>query len=156
MMSDADLNAVATYLKDQPSSVVPAPPAPEAGAMRRGAAIYSDACTSCHLEQGVGQPRYFPPLSGDGVTQQTDPSGLAHLILAGVRTGPSPTRLSPLSMPSFAWKLSDQEIADVSTYIRNSWGNRAAPVSAGQVARMRRRLDLETTHLTVNSGDHIQ
>jgi mono/diheme cytochrome c family protein len=123
--------------------------------MKRGAAIYSDACASCHLEQGVGQPRYFPPMAGDAVLQQADPGGLAHLILAGARTGPSPTRPSPMSMPSFAWKLTDGEIADVSTYIRNSWGNRADPVSAAQVSKMRSALGLNTTHYTVNSGDHF-
>jgi len=45
-------------------------------------------------------------------------------------------------MPSFAWKLSDQEVADVATYVRNSWGNRASPVSAKQVASLRSRLHL--------------
>ena len=83
--------------------------------MRRGAAIYSDACASCHLENGVGQPRLFPPLGHDAMLQQADPTGLEHLILAGVRIGTSPSRPSPLTMPSFAWKLTDQEIADVST-----------------------------------------
>jgi mono/diheme cytochrome c family protein len=58
-------------------------------------------------------------------------------------------------MPSFAWKLSDQEIADVSTYIRNSWGNRADPVSTAQVSKMRKALGLTTNHYTVNSGDHF-
>jgi mono/diheme cytochrome c family protein len=155
LMTDADLAAVAAYLKDLPASPAPNLPTPDAGAMKRGEAVYSDACASCHLEKGVGQARYFPPLAGDAVVQQADPAGLAHLILAGVRTAPTTTRPSPLSMPSFAWKLSDQEIADVSTYIRNSWGNHAAPVSASQAAKMRKALDLQTTHLTVNSGDHF-
>jgi mono/diheme cytochrome c family protein len=56
-------------------------------------------------------------------------------------------------MPSFAWKLSDQELADVATYVRNSWGNRAQPVSPGQVRQMRKALNLETVRYTVNSGD---
>jgi len=155
LMTDADLHAVAAYLKDQPASPAVSTVAPDPGAMKRGAAIYSDACASCHLEQGVGQPRYFPPMAGDAVLQQTDPGGLAHLILAGARTGPSPTRPSPMSMPSFAWKLTDGEIADVSTYIRNSWGNRADPVSTAQVSKMRNALGLNTTHYTVNSGDHF-
>ena len=154
LMSDADLHAVATYLKALPASAEPASAPPDAGAMRRGGAIYSDACASCHLEQGAGQPGYFPPMRGDTMLQQGDPSGLTHLILAGGRTAPTPTRLSPLSMPSFAWKLTDQEIADVSTYVRNSWGNQAPPVGAGQVGAMRRKLGLTTVHLTVNSGDH--
>ena len=62
---------------------------PDPGAMRRGAAIYSDACASCHLEDGVGQPRYFPPLGHNAMLQQADPTGLEHLILAGRRIGTS-------------------------------------------------------------------
>ena len=42
-------------------------------------------------------------------------------------------------MPAYADKLSDQEIADVTNYIRNSWGNAASAVSAGQVAKARRK-----------------
>ena len=43
-------------------------------------------------------------------------------------------------MPSFAWKLSDADIAAVITYIRNAWGNAAPPVSAGNVSSMRQAL----------------
>ena len=112
-----------------------------------------DACSACHLEGGVGQPRLFPPLGGSAVVQQTDPTGVLHLLLAGGRTAPTAARPSPLGMPSFAWKLSDQEIADVATYVRNSHGNRAAPVSAGQAQALRRRLGLDRIRLTVSSGD---
>jgi mono/diheme cytochrome c family protein len=88
--------------------------------------------------------------------QQSDATGLEHLILAGTHIGISASRPSPLSMPSFAWKLTDQEIADVSTFIRNSWGNQAAPVSASDVTALRKKLNLQTLHLTVNSGDQSQ
>ena len=155
LMNDDDRHAIATYLKGQAASPDSATSPPDAGAMQRGAEIYSDACASCHLENGVGQPRLFPPLGHDAVLQQADPTGLEHLILAGVRVGTSPSRPSPLTMPSFAWKLTDQEIADVSTYVRNSWGNRAAPISAATVAEVRKRLDLRTVHLTMNSGDQM-
>lgn len=153
LMNDDDRRAIATYLKGEAASPDSATAPPDAGAMQRGAEIYSDACASCHLENGVGQPRLFPPLGHDAVLQQADPTGLEHLILAGVRVGTSPSRPSPLTMPSFAWKLTDQEIADVSTFIRNSWGNRAAPISAAAVGEVRKRLDLRTVHLTMNSGD---
>jgi mono/diheme cytochrome c family protein len=86
--------------------------------------------------------------------QQADPTGLEHLILAGSEVGATAARPSPLAMPSFAWKLTDGEIADVSTYIRNSWGNRAAPVPASKVRDLRGRLGLRTVHYTANSGDH--
>jgi mono/diheme cytochrome c family protein len=153
-LNDADRRAIAVYLKSQPSSPTVASSAPDGGAMRRGAEIYSDACSSCHLDDGVGQSRLFPPLGKDAMLQQPDPTGLVHLILGGTRIGVSASRPSPLGMPSFAWKLSDQEIADVSTFIRNSWGNQAAPVEARDVADLRRKLNLQTVHLTDNSGDH--
>jgi mono/diheme cytochrome c family protein len=153
LMNDADRHAMAVYLKAQAASPSGAGAQPDPGAMRRGAAIYSDACASCHLEDGVGQPRYFPPLGPNAMLQQSDPIGLEHLILAGGRIGTSPTRPSPMTMPSFAWKLTDQEVADVSTFIRNSWGNQAAAVSVSDVHSARKKLNLEAVHLTVNSGD---
>lgn len=153
-MSDADRRAIAVYLKSQPASPSVASSAPDAGAMRRGAGIYSDACSSCHLDNGVGQSRLFPPLGKDAMLQQADPTGLEHLILGGTRVGVSASRPSPLGMPSFAWKLTDQEIADVSTFIRNSWGNQAAAVAATDVGALRKKLNLQTVHLTDNSGDH--
>jgi mono/diheme cytochrome c family protein len=152
-LSNEDRRAIAVYLKSQAASPEATPAKPDVSAVRRGAAIYSDACASCHLENGVGQPRYFPPLGHDPMLQQSDPTGLEHLILAGTRIGISPSRPSPLAMPSFAWKLTDEQIADVSTYIRNSWGNQAAPVAASEVARLRKSLDRETVRLTANSGD---
>jgi mono/diheme cytochrome c family protein len=152
-LSDADRRAIAVYLKSQPASPSVASSTPDAGAMRRGAEIYSDACASCHLDNGVGQSRLFPPLGKDAMLQQPDPTGLEHLILGGTRVGVSASRPSPLGMPSFAWKLTDQEIADVSTFIRNSWGNQAAPVAAGDVSELRKTLNLQTVRLTDNSGD---
>src|SRR6202012_288302 len=113
-LTDADRRAIAVYMKSVPASPMAAASTPDAAAMRRGAEIYSDACSSCHLENGIGQSRILPPLGQDGVL---------HLILSGTQIGVSASRPSALSMPSFAWKLSDQEIADVSTFIRNSWGN---------------------------------
>ena len=75
--------------------------------------------------------------------QQADPTGLIHADpRRAAGSAPTPERPSPLAMPSFAWKLDDEEIADVATYVRNSWGNRAAPVTPDDVARLRREMDL--------------
>lgn len=153
LMSDEDRHAIAVYIKSRPASPSTTHAQADAGAMSRGAAIYSDACASCHLEDGVGQPGTFPPLGHNAMLQQASATGLEHLILAGGRIGTSASRPSPLTMPSFAWKLSDGEIADVSTYIRNSWGNQAAAIPASEVHAMRHRLGLDTVHLTANSGD---
>jgi mono/diheme cytochrome c family protein len=156
LMSDGDLRAIAVYLKDQPASPNNQVTYELAeAATHRGAAIYEDACASCHMLDGVGQSRVFPPMRGNTMLQQDDSTGLLHLILGGGRSAPTPTRPTALSMPSFAWKLNDQQVADVSNYIRNSWGNRASPVRAETVAETRKRLGLETIHRTDNSGDHL-
>ena len=154
MMTDEDRHAIAIYLKSLPASADVDSTAADTASIKRGAAVFSDACTACHLENAIGQPTLFPPLGNNAVAQQTDPTGVLHIILAGVRVGPSPTRPSPLTMPSFAWKLTDQQIADVSTYIRNSWGNRASPVVVEDVAKLRSKLQLDEPRLTDNSGDH--
>jgi len=153
LMTDADRRAIAVYLKSRAPSPSDTEGKPDAAVMKRGAAVYSDVCASCHLENGVGQPGYFPPLGRNAVVQQADSTSLQHMILAGSRIGTSLERPTALTMPSFAWKLSDAEIADVATYIRYSWGNVAPAVSAGDVADLRKRLDLERLHLTANSGD---
>jgi mono/diheme cytochrome c family protein len=57
-------------------------------------------------------------------------------------------------MPGFAWKLSDQEISDVVTFLRNGWGNQAPGMSPAAVADMRQKLNPRTSRLTANSGDH--
>jgi mono/diheme cytochrome c family protein len=153
LMSDADRHAIAVYLKSLPASPDANPAAPDPAAMSRGAAIYSDACASCHLAGGVGQPRLFPPLGHNALAQQANPTGIEHLILAGNRIAPTAGRPSPLAMPSFAWKLTDQQAADVATYVRNSWGNHAPAVKASGMAKMRRKLGLQTVRYTANSGD---
>jgi mono/diheme cytochrome c family protein len=154
LMSDQDRQAVAAYLKTLPARADDTPSAPDPAAMKAGAEVYSDACASCHLQNGVGQPRVFPPLPGEAGIQQPDPTGLIHLILAGGRVGVTETRPSPLTMPSFAWKLTDRQVADVATYVRGSWGNHASPVSADKVSHIRGKLGLQGLRLTVNSTDH--
>jgi mono/diheme cytochrome c family protein len=150
-MSDPDLQAMATYLKSRAPSPTANVKAPDTDAMRRGEAVYQDTCSACHMMNGQGQPRFFPPLRGDPNAQQNDPSSVIHVILNGARTAPSRPLPTPLSMPTYAWKLTDGEIADVSTYIRNSWGNHAAPVTAHQVAALRKKLALEKPPPTVGA-----
>lgn len=143
LMTDPDRHAIAVYLKGVAPSALATVADADAGAMKRGAAIYRDACTGCHLDNGVGQPRYFPPLGNNAIVQQADPTSVEHSILAGSRMGAGPSLPSQLTMPSFAWKLSDAEVADVSTFVRNSWGNRAASVTSASVGEVRKKLGLD-------------
>jgi mono/diheme cytochrome c family protein len=144
-MSDADLQAVATYLRGLSASPDAQVKAPEAAVMKEGQAIWTDSCSACHRMDGSGVPRFFPPLKGDANAQQSDPTTLVHYILAGARKTPTDRAPTPLSMPAYDWKLSDQQVAAVATYVRNSWGNVASPVSADQVAKLREHLHHTTT-----------
>jgi mono/diheme cytochrome c family protein len=139
-LSDADLAAIATYLKGLAPSGRTAPLAPSGTPMLAGEAIFLDSCAACHRADGEGAPRLFPPLRGDAALQGTDATTVVRIILGGSRAVPTPGAPTPLTMPSYADKLSDPEIASVATYVRNTWGNAAPRVTASQVAALRRRL----------------
>jgi mono/diheme cytochrome c family protein len=108
--------------------------------MAAGQAIYVDDCSACHGVDGKGTPSYFPPLPGAAVTQSTDPTTVIRFILSGTQTVATDARPTALSMPTYGWKLDDAQVAAVATYVRNSWGNLAPPVSASDVARLRRKV----------------
>jgi len=107
--------------------------------MAAGKAVYAHACIACHEADGSGAPRIYPPLPGNANLQSADPSSTLRIILDGAQTITTPRAPNPGSMPAYARQLSDQEIADVTNYIRNSWGNAAPPVTAAQVKNARRQ-----------------
>lgn len=141
-MTDADLHAVATYLKGQPASQEksPQPIAASDPAMRAGAAIYADECSACHTPSGRGVPNLFPRLAGAPSVQSTDPTSLIRVVLAGTRSVATDDAPTAPAMPAFGHVLGNREAAAVLTYIRNAWGNAAPPVSAGDIATHRDRL----------------
>jgi mono/diheme cytochrome c family protein len=142
-MTDADLGAIAVYLKDQPAAEpsAPAPALPQNDpAMQAGAVLYRNNCTGCHGADGKGERLIFPPLAGNAVLIQPSAESLTRVVLEGAQAAGTKTAPTAPSMPSFAWKLDDAQMADLLTYIRNSWGNNAAPVSADFVSKIRANL----------------
>jgi mono/diheme cytochrome c family protein len=145
-LSDADLHAIAAYLKSLPgtsdaryvydnSETV----ALNSGdASKPGAKIYLASCDACHDSNGQGYAHAFPALAGNPVVVSDDPSSVINIILSGARRPVSEAAPSALVMPSLAWKLDDQQVADVASFIRSSWGNNAPAVTADQVARLRK------------------
>jgi mono/diheme cytochrome c family protein len=141
-MTDADLRAVAVYLKDRPGveDKAPKPLAATDPAMKGGAAIYADECSACHTPKGAGVPGMFPALAGSPAVQSEDPTSLMRVVLAGTRSVATDAAPTAPAMPAFGRALDDREAAAVLTYIRNSWGNAAPAVTAGQVADQHRAL----------------
>jgi mono/diheme cytochrome c family protein len=152
-MTDDDVTAIAVYVKSLS-------PAPEDGRAKFlasdstlrtvmagnersvGGRIYMDSCAACHRLSGQGENLTFPSLAGNPSVLSSNPASLIGVILGGARM-PS-TALAPtgLTMPGFDWRYDDIDIAAVATFTRSSWGNDAPPVSAAQVAKVRRQLGL--------------
>lgn len=139
-MVEDDLRAIAVYLKDLEGEERRAPSRPDDAVMRAGAAIYFDNCSACHVSDGSGVPRFFAPLAGSGKINNEDATTVIRVILEGARAVPTRAHPTPLTMPAFDWKLTDEQVASVATYVRSSWGNRGDAVSAADVADLRERL----------------
>ncbi|GJH12841.1 cytochrome c [Caballeronia novacaledonica] len=152
-LSDDDVRAIAVYLKSLPATGAAdgvfdpvlaqrgqlktrAPDVPPA----QGAAVYAGFCTQCHRDDGRGVAKVFPALTGNPSVISEDSTSLIRLVVEGGNspaTVHGPTRQS---MPAFADRLSDVQIAQVLTYVRASWGNDARPVTANDVGSLRSSL----------------
>jgi len=140
-LAPADLRAMAVYLKALPPPEGE-PPAVAAAATNtditeRGARLYADHCLQCHGAQGQGVPGAYPPLAGSRAVVLSTTSNLVQVVLAGGYPPATAGNPRPFGMPPYATVFSDAEVAAVLTYIRASWGNRAAPVSELSVAQQR-------------------
>jgi mono/diheme cytochrome c family protein len=139
-MTEDDLKAIATYLKDQPGQAQAESAKPDQAIMNTGAQIYADECSGCHAANGKGSLGIFPSLNGSAQVQQSDPTSLVHAVLRGARSAGTDKAPTAPAMPAFSWVLGDDQVAAVLTYIRNTWGNSAPPVSASEVSKQRRAL----------------
>ncbi len=148
-LSDADIKAIAVYLKSlpatqsQPSYAYDGATTPAANAAKPdpGAGVFAANCAACHGLDGKGLGLFMPPLAGNPTTMDPDASSLINLTLNGsaplvVEGAPDPYR-----MPQFRLQLTDQQIADVLTFVRAGWGNGASAVTASQVNDLRKSTD---------------
>lgn len=141
-LSDDDLRAIATFLKDLPAQEVSAPHTASANddTFKRGRLVYVDQCAGCHMENGEGVSGVFPPIKGNSGVHAHDPTSLARLVLEGAPSARTVAKPEAFAMPGFADKLDDREIADLLTYIRSSFGNEADTVPASKVADVRKEI----------------
>jgi alcohol dehydrogenase (quinone), cytochrome c subunit len=66
-----------------------------------------------------------------------NPLSLVSVVLLGSKTSRTQATPAQFSMPAFAWRLTDQDAADIVSFIRSSWGNDATPIEAPTVAALR-------------------
>jgi mono/diheme cytochrome c family protein len=140
-MTDEDVKAISTYLKslpgdEKPQTAIPAT-SPE---MAAGGAIYRDQCSACHGQDGKGIDRLFPSVASSSMARADDPTSVIRIVLRGARSVATDKEPTAPGMPSYGGLLKDDQVANVLTYIRNSWGNAAPAVASGNVAKLRESL----------------
>lgn len=103
-----------------------------------GKAVYGRICAACHLGNGKGVPaNNIPPLAGSALATG-DAGAPIKIVLHGLR-GPIERNGVQINGQMAAWKdqLSDQEIADVLTYVRSAFGNGAGAITPDDVKSVR-------------------
>jgi alcohol dehydrogenase (quinone), cytochrome c subunit len=149
-LADSDINAIATYLKSLPAASPQQAVAynnattvalGDRPTTQPGGAVYASACASCHGFDAKGFTPYMPALVGNPIVLDHNSSSLTNLVLNGSIPLVAKGMPDAYRMPQFRQQLSDQDIADVITFIRNGWGNGATAVTAAQVAKLRKTTD---------------
>ncbi|MEO8152523.1 MAG: c-type cytochrome [Rhizobacter sp.] len=135
-LSDADLLAMATYLKALPTRPIEQVTG-QAGLSDRGAKLYDRHCASCHGEQGEGAAGIYPALAGNRAVTMASPANLVRVVREGGFAPSTAGNPRPFGMPPFATLLNNEDTAAVLTHVRGAWGNRASAVSELEVERYR-------------------
>ena len=162
-LTDADTLSIAAFLKGIDGAAVevpenfavkaptalPAAPADAAGEetakllteaspnMPVGARLYLDNCAACHFVTGKGAPGIFPELAANDLVTGSEVKPLVSIILHGAEVPSTEKRPMRLVMQGYADRLTDDEVAQLATFVRSAWGNKADAVSAAEVAKVR-------------------
>lgn len=159
-LSTKDLSSIAEYLQSlgappgsasptvspQAAVVAAADKAPATQALRAGtvestgAMVYLNNCSACHRSSGTGANDTFPALAGNSVMMANDPTSVIRMVLQGSARPSTDQSPAALAMPGFGQRLTDANVVDLLNFTRSSWGNSAAPVTAAQVATVRKSM----------------
>jgi mono/diheme cytochrome c family protein len=165
-LTDADLTAIARYLKTLPAKSGESTVAgKDVGVATRtlhdlvpdnlGGRIYADSCMACHRSTGAGYAQTFPSLAGNTVLNDPVPDSVIKIVLTGYTVPATKTAVTEYTMPGFGWRLADDEVAAVVTFVRQSWGNTGRTVTEEDVAKVRRTLsaeEMQAPNMSVHDG----
>lgn len=107
------------------ASTAPPTGSPAAALVSEGEKIYSTTCIACHQAGGKGVAGQVPALAGDALVNLADPHAMVQTVLNG-RGG----------MPSFS-SFSDEQVAAITSYVRQAFGNHASAVNPTLVTQVR-------------------
>lgn len=153
-MSDDDLRAISHFLKSLPGDpardgrpwhyqtnpIATAQPGDRAKAAA-GAQTFVAKCSFCHGLDGKGRNEWIPGLAGAASSLVSAPGSQINITLNGALRVVAADIPDAYRMPAYRGQLSDQEIADVLSFVRSAWGNTGSPVTAANVATLRAHTD---------------
>jgi mono/diheme cytochrome c family protein len=136
---DEDLRAMAVYLKSLPDTGPRASwgvfqPAATEVMLKNGRAVYNEHCASCHGDNGEGRLPAAPPLAGNRAVTMSSSLDPVRIVLFGGYPPGTAGNPRPFGMPPYFPILRDEQIADVLSYVRASWGNDAPAVPDREVS----------------------
>lgn len=158
--SDQDLNATAAYLKQlspAPNKMLELPKKEDTTTdlllsgeySDPGAILYVEHCYACHRADGDGVPRIFPALNLNSAVLANNAHSVIQVTLEGGKMPDTPADRMAFTMPAFN-HLSDDEVATIINFIRNSWNNTAPEVKPEEVAEIREFLRNKAPNITLN------
>lgn len=138
-LDEKDIDAMARFLASIPvreheaEEFVRAP----SEVLSQGARLYEQHCASCHGDEGQGVPSIYPALAGNRAVTLASVNNLVQILRKGGFAPSTAGNPRPFGMPPFGQILGNDDIAAVTTFVRQAWGNMAAPVSTHDVIGVR-------------------
>lgn len=135
-LTPEDTEAMVTYLMGDQPIVPKAISIGEGNA--KGRNHYQTFCAACHMADGTGKPHIAIPMINNSTLRNEDSQNLIVSILDGIPRQTFVNNESMQEMPSFADKMSDEEMADLVNYLRETWGGLKPTVTATEVQNLRK------------------
>lgn len=130
------LFVLGTLLMSQTKKPAPAQSAVPAAVMERGKQVYLEQCLACHQVDGAGVPNMNPPLIKTKWVLG-DKTALVQVVLNGMKGDVDIEGETYHNVMAPHRDLTDQQISDVLTYVRNSFGNKAKAITPAEVKAIR-------------------
>jgi nitrite reductase (NO-forming) len=136
----------AVYLGDKAASMAPVQTAADSAAagtltleqqVKAGQALYAGTCSVCHQNDGAGLANVFPPLAQSDYLTNESTEQLIAVVLAGLSGPVTVNGIEYNSVMPPMSQLNDDEVANILTYVQNSWGNAGGRISKEEVAKVR-------------------
>jgi mono/diheme cytochrome c family protein len=140
-LTDEDMHAVTSYLLDSDTPLpVPEPKPVTLDSTHPGYALYNSYCAGCHGQEGQGKPNVTPSMYTNATLDQKTPTNTLAVLLRGIpaQSYSQTERFAP--MPSYAKELSEQQLADLVNFLRQTWAHQPSTLTADDIKTLRQEI----------------